>query len=123
MDGVLDDPKSWSKIEELGDSSVSIRFYGWVDQREVDLTKVRSEAVRLVKTAFDDAEIEIPEPIYRVLVTERAETEPRVARRFPPTEGAVARDLSTDDTIDRQIDDEQAAEAQKDLLDQQAPLE
>ncbi len=65
--GVLDDPGPSVVIEELGDSSVKMRFYGWMDQNESDLQKVRSESIRLIKSKFDREGIEMPEPIYRVI--------------------------------------------------------
>lgn len=65
--GILDDPGPSVVIEELGDSSVKMRFYGWLDQRESDLLKVRSESIRLIKSKFDREGIEMPEPIYRVI--------------------------------------------------------
>ena len=66
MPGVLDDPAPSSAIVEVGDSSVPIRFFGWVDQRVTDFGRAQSEAIRLVKEAIEAAGIELPEPIYRV---------------------------------------------------------
>jgi small-conductance mechanosensitive channel len=64
---VLGDPGPSVVIEELGDSSVKMRFYGWMDQRKSDLLKIRSESIRLIKSKFDREGIEMPEPIYRVI--------------------------------------------------------
>ncbi|NIP60462.1 MAG: mechanosensitive ion channel, partial [Gemmatimonadetes bacterium] len=33
MEGVMDDPPAYGLVEELGDSWVTLRFFGWVDQR------------------------------------------------------------------------------------------
>ena len=41
-----------------------LRCYGWVDQEEASFVKVRSEAIRRVKEAFDEAGIVMPEPVY-----------------------------------------------------------
>ena len=64
--GVLAEPPARALVAELGDSNVSLEVQAWIDQRESDLPKVRSAAVRRVKQAFDDAGIVMPEPIYRV---------------------------------------------------------
>jgi small-conductance mechanosensitive channel len=47
--GVLGDPEPFALVEELGDSTVTVRFFGWVDQRQADVLQVRSDAIRLVK--------------------------------------------------------------------------
>ena len=40
-------------IENLGDFNVLVRFFGWMDQRRADFAKVRGEAIRRIKSAFD----------------------------------------------------------------------
>ena len=64
--GVLPMPPAMALIEELGDSNVSLKVFCWIDQRGHDWRKVRSEAIRQVKQAFDAAGIVMPEPIYRL---------------------------------------------------------
>lgn len=64
--GVLDDPKPFCLVMELGDSSVVLRVFAWVNQGEHDFGRVRSEAIRRVKEAFDTAGIGMPEPIYNI---------------------------------------------------------
>ena len=66
--GVLEEPAGVALIDDLGDSSVSLVIRGWVDQRSHGIAKVRSEAIRQVKNAFDDAAIVMPEPAYRVVI-------------------------------------------------------
>ena len=70
VDGVLADPPATVLVSELGDSSVTLTIGGWINQVKSDLMKVRSEAIRQVKQAFDEAGIEIPEPVYRVQLRE-----------------------------------------------------
>ena len=71
--GVLDDQAAMTIVHELGDSSVVLRCYGWVDQRQNSFFKVHSEAIRHVKEAFDQAGIVMPEPVYRLRITDRVE--------------------------------------------------
>jgi hypothetical protein len=55
MQGVMEDPVPFMIVEDLGDSNVLVRFFGWVDQRNADFAKVRGEAIRRVKLALDEA--------------------------------------------------------------------
>ncbi len=80
MAGVLADPPPYCTVEALGESNVVLRVFGWVDQTEAEFTKVRSEAIRLVKGAFDRAKIVMPEPIYNV----RFEPRPGATMSFDP---------------------------------------
>lgn len=122
MPGVLDEPAPWSQIEGVGDSSVPIRFYGWVDQRETNFPRASSEAIRLVKEGLEAAGYELPEPIYRI----RSETPARepADRR----EAGVSPELRADiaehgDPIVGQIEEERRAVEPSDLLDPSAPQE
>jgi small-conductance mechanosensitive channel len=128
IDGVLDDPPPTALVEELGDSSVSVRFFGWVDQRRTDFQKARSEALRRVKIALEEADMDLPEPIYRIMQVEA----PPVANKGAaaahgpspapsPTPAGVSdpEDLSpAADPIDREIAEERASAEHQDLLDE-----
>jgi small-conductance mechanosensitive channel len=122
MSGVLDEPEPWSQIVEIGDSSIPIRFYGWVDQRATSFARAQSEAVRLVKEGLEAAGFELPEPIYRV----RSEAvAPRAEER---STGTPAVELRTDisehgDPIVGQIEHERRVTEVDDLLDPAAPRE
>lgn len=66
IDGVLDDPApSWLVVEN-GASGIVLKFYGWIDQRESDLGKTRSEAIRQTKSAFAREGIEAPRTVYHI---------------------------------------------------------
>lgn len=67
---VLTDPAPMVLIDNLGDSAVVVRMFGWVNQNHHDFLKSKSESIRLIKEAFDEAGIEMPEPIYRVHLKE-----------------------------------------------------
>ncbi len=67
--GVLDDPAPTIFVSELGESNTTLTIRAWVDQRQYDLTKIRGESIRQVKEAFDNNGIVMPEPIYRLVVT------------------------------------------------------
>lgn len=117
--GVLTDPKPWGVIEELGDSTVNLRFYAWIDQRESDFLRSRSEAIRKVKETFDEVGIEMPEPIYRVHLTEKSAPEKGATEPRPKT--PVASDdseetVAPDDTLDRQIELSERNSGEENLL-------
>ncbi len=105
--GVVVDPPPFSRVEELADFTVNVRFHGWVDQTKTDWNKARSEAIRRVKVAFDDAGVDMPVPTYNVLT--RAAEPPKPS---PVATGgqldAAAHDVAADDNLARQIDEERA---------------
>jgi small conductance mechanosensitive channel len=117
---VLAEPKPLALVDELGDSTVKLRFQAWLDQTKHDFLKTRSQSIRMIKEAFDNAGIEMPEPIYRVRlrdVTPPPDAEPpaKVVRSAAPSE-APDEDLSADHTIDRQIQAEKLESTEENLL-------
>ncbi|RLP55061.1 MAG: BON domain-containing protein [Ketobacter sp.] len=67
-EGVIASPAPACHVETLGDSNVVLTVYGWTDQQRFDFSKVRSAVIQNVKDAFDAADFEMPEPIYRLRV-------------------------------------------------------
>lgn len=43
MEGTLAEPSPEVHVMELGDSNVKVRVFGWLDQREYDYFRLRSE--------------------------------------------------------------------------------
>lgn len=117
---VLEDPAPWVVVEELGDSSVNMRFFAWIDQNQSDYLKSKSEAIRLVKEKFDEVDIEMPEPIYRVHLMNHASVQ---AEELPekikgPSRKSTARiDTAVDRSIDEQIERVERDETEEDLLE------
>lgn len=117
--GVLSEPPPFSEVGALGDWTVSLRFLGWVDQRRNDYFKVRSEATRLLKEGLDCAGVSMPEPTYRIL---SPAPEPEQPRRPIPADESPA-DVSVEDHLAREVEDERQAPGVRDLLDPAAPKE
>jgi small-conductance mechanosensitive channel len=119
MKGVMNSPPPRVDVHALGEFNVTLRGYGWVDQRHCDYFRVRSEAIRLVKEAFDSAGIIMPEPIYNVRMQEGM---PKPARQVAagPKE---AIDVGRRTDISREIGEERRDSNQPDLLRSDAPLE
>jgi len=122
MPGTVAEPPAQGWIDMLGDWNVVLHFFAWIDQREADWFRTRSEGVRLVKEAFDAAGIEMPEP---TLQLERTEARPERAA----TDGGAAEpepelelDISPDPHLDRAVAEGRAG-GEADLLDPSAARE
>jgi small conductance mechanosensitive channel len=122
IEGVMESPPPRALIVALGDSNVQMRFHGWVDQRTHDFLQVRSEAIRRVKLALEEAGMDMPEPIYRVQLREpedSASATPAVS--LPRAATVVDTRVNTD--LSGQIDREKEFAGNEDLLDPEAPRE
>lgn len=100
IDGVLADPAPAARVQALTNDGASLRYLGWIDQRDNDLIKTRSEAMRLVRHALCMAGMSPPAPVQRVEIVHdgaRAETS-------QADDGAALRDTSVDHDVDAQVD-------------------
>ena len=138
---VLRDPEPGAWIEKVGDSNVLIGVSGWINQTETDFIKARSEAIRTVKTALEQAGFALPEPIYRLRFDNgvpmpsagQPETNPKTPAdektsatlkpvpapepkraETPPPEQVT--DTGVDEAVLRKVDDERQQEPGGDLL-------
>lgn len=125
LDFILKKPQPDARIERLGDSTVQLRFAGWVDQRVTSMPLARGQAIRLIMRALEEAGFELPEPGYRVTLNEAksipvAEPAPARNKQLPPLEEA---DISADDGIAEIVEEERAQLGDQDLLKEDAPQE
>lgn len=58
---ILKEPESWALVDGLGASTVVLRIYFWLDGNEHSWIKVKSSVIRLIKRAFQDAGINMPD--------------------------------------------------------------
>jgi small conductance mechanosensitive channel len=123
MPGVLADPKPVVLIADVGDSTVSLRFNGWVDQRESGFGKVRSESIRLVKKALERAGVDMPDPGYRVELKRAASAEKPPAIEPETTTELVQGDVTPEDHVQQAVEEERASLESPDLLNPDAPRE
>jgi small-conductance mechanosensitive channel len=132
LDYTLADPPPQVWIAEAGDSTVTVEFYAWLDQRETDFMAARGEAIRLVMAALTQAEIGLPEPTYRLNLVggglpvidmpdgaDRAEGV--VVSEAPPPVDTTPDDVAPARVIERMVDDERRSGADEDLLSEDAP--
>lgn len=136
--GVLDEPAGLALIHELGDSSVLLIIRAWVDQRSHGLVKVRSEAIRQVKQAFDDAGVAMPEPTYRLMMnadfinqgqaSPAPDQSPKIdgKQRHAYLEGdldAAVQDTKADKSVEDTLNEEIHSDQDENLLSGSAPHE
>jgi small-conductance mechanosensitive channel len=118
--GVLADPApSWA-VDGYMAGGIQLKFQAWINQRESDLGKVRSEALRAVKSAFEKAEIDGPRPVQYMFTSPLP---PDVARRIgmeivatDRKEPAGSGDTSVNTDIDAQVDAQRAAHDDENLI-------
>lgn len=120
--GVVPDPGPFMRVDELADFNVVVKFFGWVDQRQVDFLKVQSEAIRVIKAALDGAGVEMPEPTQKVRFYPLLPEEAQAVSRTPPVtqaqveQAAAEADVSPDTYLDKQIKEDQAQSDEENIL-------
>lgn len=132
LEGVMANPAPSAFIVALADSSVQVRYRGWVDQLQSDFWQVRSEAIRRVKLALEAAGLDMPEPTYRLQWggaalppaieahaprAESPEPRPRKQAQCPPP------DTRAHSELHEQIERETRISTEPNLLREPAPLE
>lgn len=121
--GIMASPPPRCFVEELGDSTVNLRMFAWVDQRESEFLKVKSEAIRRVKEAFDQHGVFMPEPIYKVRLEQASGKQSRPKPEHPVSKPAdISADVSPDTHLEERINQERVEE-ERDLLSVTAPTE
>ncbi len=122
---VLDDPKAAAWVEEVGESTVTLRFTGWIDQRRTDFSMARGEAIRIAKNALEAGGFTLPEPLYRLRLETGAlpDPAPMAPPRPAPAKKAAATDPAKADVIDQKVEAERRSAGADDLLSPSAPLE
>jgi small-conductance mechanosensitive channel len=92
---VLKDPEPSVLVDGLGSATVNLRIYFWLDGRAHSWLKVRSSVIRLVKRAFQQAGISLPDEAREVVFPQGVpvtmlEGKPAEARAVDPRAGVAA---------------------------------
>jgi small-conductance mechanosensitive channel len=66
IEGILGEPSPLAVVESLGESSLVMRVYFWVDPVCTSILEVKSAAIAAVKRALEKAGIEIPSPVLTI---------------------------------------------------------
>jgi len=64
---VLNDPEAWVLVDDLGKATVNLRIYFWLNGEAHSFLKVRSSVIRLVKRAFQENGISMPDEAREVV--------------------------------------------------------
>ncbi|KGQ20419.1 Small-conductance mechanosensitive channel [Lysobacter dokdonensis DS-58] len=108
--GVLEEPAPNALIVEYLHDQLKAQFLGWVDQRQNSVPRVRSEAMRAVKSALDKGGVR------RAGMPASA-----VQPAMPTMEHAMHVDTSKDKDIDAQLAEAQRKTEDVNLLDDKSP--
>lgn len=123
VEGVLEEPQPASLVVRVDEYALVFSVMGWVDQTKSDFNKVKSEAIRAVKEAFDADHIRIAEPIWNMRTLPPPDPKSEGKARQPTAEEMrVIKDTSPDTTIKEKVN-ERRQEATNDLLTPAAPRE
>lgn len=127
--GVMSEPKPQAVVSKLGDSSITVDLYAWVDQDESDFFKVRSNAMQNVKAQYDKFNIDMPEPIYKIRIegnqppgTPQGEPAQEPRTTIEHEDETATGDVRRDDTIEDMVN-ESADQGSDNLLSRDAPAE
>ena len=130
---VLDTPKASAVIKDVGDSNIVLRFYGWVDQTKTDFLKGRSLAIQAAKSALEQSDFALPEPIYRLrfdgppptqMQRATVESDPAPAKRARPSgQPRIGSDTAPDSHVENLVAEERASGVNDDLLNDHRPVE
>ncbi|MGE3540193.1 MAG: mechanosensitive ion channel domain-containing protein [Candidatus Tectimicrobiota bacterium] len=64
---VLQDPEPWVLVDSLGSTTVNLRIYFWLDGSRHSWLKVKSSVIRLIKRAFQEHNISMPDEAREVI--------------------------------------------------------
>lgn len=130
---VLDTPQASAIIQDVGDSNILLRFFGWLDQADTDFLKGRSLAIQAAKSALEGAGFALPEPIYRLRFDEGAplplagvrtkQPAAAPAKVDPPASAAREQDTAPECHVEQLVREERALSSTEDLLDADRPVE
>lgn len=115
VEGVLEDPAPAALILEIPGAGARLQFTGWIDQRQNDLKRIRSESLHRVAKALQRSGDSAGEPVQRIRV------EPATPDAQPlANENGADRDTSVDHALDDQLGQARRDESGIDLLKQAA---
>jgi small-conductance mechanosensitive channel len=123
---VLDDPPPQVLVDNLGAATVNLEVYFWVDGVKNSTSKVKSAVIRLVKRAFDEAGISMPDEAREVvfpegirLLTEDSPVSEKVEKiPHEPALSDAEENLSNEEvaTIQQQAEQHQLSEQSQNLI-------
>jgi small-conductance mechanosensitive channel len=120
--GVLAVPQPAALLQELGDGSVQMQILAWVDQSNHNFLQVRSEAIRAVKQALEQAGIVMPIPIYHINVSQEQTRQPSANTAIPVEEHEI-QNIHRSDAAEQMVKQEAHPSDEENLLNSKTPKE
>ena len=124
--GILAMPQPAALLQDLGDANVPLQILGWVDQANNNFQQVRSESIRAIKQAFEEAGVVNPMPIYHVNLAEDSTT-PVNAPIKPKTDISMEeheiQNIKNSDAAEQMIKHETHTDGEENLLNSKTPKE
>lgn len=130
-EAILAEPEPQVLVDNLGAATVNLIVYFWVNGQKNSATKVKSAMIRLIKKAFDDAKILMPDEAREVVFPEgiriiqdppESSASTPVAKSIEPEDNAIEVDLSNDvDEIRKQSEENQLSDKSENLIQDETP--
>ncbi len=129
-EAILTEPEPQVLVDSLGSATVNLIVYFWVNGQKNSSVKVKSAMIRLIKKAFDDAQIMMPDEArevvfpegIRIIQDQPESSQPTTAAKpSEPENNAVEADLSNDVDEIRKQSEENLLSDEKDNLIKDEP--
>ncbi|WP_238366012.1 mechanosensitive ion channel family protein [Mesobacterium pallidum] len=117
-------PDAW--IDGVGDSTVTLRLIGWIDQTQTSLVAARGEAIRLCMSALTEAGIAMPEPTLRLIGAGGAGLEDTAPAPVAPLPARPDHAMDVQAQAEHELEaivDQERKDDVEDLLARDAPTE
>jgi small conductance mechanosensitive channel len=100
---VLKDPEPWVLVDNLGKATVNLRIYFWLDGSRHSWLKVRSSVIRLIKRAFQEQGVSMPDEARELVFPKGVPvTLTQEARQHEPTPGIPAAAINRESELTAQ---------------------
>ncbi len=124
---VLEEPAAQTWIEGIDSASIELVITGWIDQNQSSIVLSKGEAIRQVKLALDSAGIAMTDSS-QVVILDSATDQSDPQRHPPATPSGESKEVVTvssdnENALDRIIKAEREADANQDLLRDEAKKE
>ncbi|MEM6937497.1 MAG: mechanosensitive ion channel family protein, partial [Pseudomonadota bacterium] len=116
-EGVIEDPAPAGRVSALGDSTVTLTFFAWVNQDQADFGWVRSQCLIRVKQAFEAHQLDMPEPTYNLRIASKTEDDQPLPRQAPATPEQLEPEPAPADEFARTQAALEAEQAEDSLID------
>ena len=122
---VLPDPEPQVLVDNLGAATVNLKVLFWVNGEENSAAKVKSAVIRLIKRAFDEAAISMPDEAREVVFPEGihiTQEAPKEAAKMVPEKPAEPSTSEVEADLSNEVDEIRKQSAENQLQDDASNL-